>query len=83
MCYTGDIYINLLSKEAMFISSIHVIRVCFKTFSTKMNLDTCTDILFDTVAVLLYCPASLWINQHHWHLIYKFDFIIVFELGSD
>ena len=35
-------------NETMVISSIHVVRVDFKTFSTKKNLNTFSDMYLDT-----------------------------------
>ena len=59
----GDKDDNLLCNEAMAISS--TVRVCFKTFSTKKNLNMCSDMLFDTNAsycnvLLVFCFQALY-----------------------
>ena len=64
VCYIpipDDIYENLLCNKASVISSI--VRVCFKTFSAKKNLNTCTDKLFDTNAKLIGSRNLYWFSN--------------------
>ena len=53
----GDIYDDSSYNEARVIYSI--VRVCFKTLSTKKNLNTCTGMIFDTNAMFCYLVRLL------------------------